>query len=109
MRGLASLTPSWVPAAGGRALWYYGWFAGYDASRCVLLASGMCKADFALHAVFPFLVDRPTFLGISHSVDPRRSSSFLAVACATLVLRRVLFSLVGMDQKDSYAVRAFYW
>ena len=39
-----------------------------------------------------------------------RSSSFLAVACARLVLlvlRRVVCSLVGMDQKDIYAVRGF--
>ena len=41
-----------------------------------------------------------------------RSSSFLTVACASLVLLvllRVLCSLVGLDQKDSYAVRVFYW
>ena len=41
-----------------------------------------------------------------------RSWSFLSVACARLVLlvlRRFLCSLVGMDRKDSYAVRGFYW
>ena len=76
-------------------------------SLCVLLAGGMCKADFALHAVFPFLVDRPTFLGIMHGMDQKDfygSSSFLAVARARLVLLvllRVLCFLVGVDQKDS--------
>ena len=34
-------------------------------SSCVLLAGGMCKADFAPRAVFPFLVVRPMMLIIT--------------------------------------------